>query len=448
MFRKRLLRRDPDLAVDIAEESLRVRRKIQAEFILDHPGYDVSLFVFRQGNAVRNFCQACVPSLYEQRLFGRQPDRRRYLLQAAVFAAIVTSIATAAITTPAYRQRYYSENGLVRTSWFMITQLVIAGVFLLELGIKVVADGWFFTPNGYMRSFWNIFDFLLIATFIGVSVEELIVFAAMGRTGRVLTALRALRLITMSRHMRDAFYKILYGSALGLMAASAIMGLYLVPFAIWGRNLFSGRLYSCNDSTAKGKADCYGEFLNMPVDESLGFLAPRIWTNPNPSGSEWSFDDFRSSLLILFESVSLEGWTDVLASLMNISEEDAQPKLNEQPLNGLFLILFILFGSILIGSSFIRQVQKPAIVLAVAHVPFLSSILITAYSKNNGTAYLTNAQEDWRALQNFLGLQTPPIRPGHREGFRAWCAARAVKKHGWWARCTTSLYVAHILALL
>jgi hypothetical protein len=44
---------------------------------------------------------------------------------------------------------------------------------------------------------------------------------------------------------------------------------------------------------------------------------------------------------------------------MNISEKDVQPKLNNQPLNGLFLILFILFGSILIGSSFIRFVKSP-----------------------------------------------------------------------------------------
>ena len=342
--------------MNITEEAFKIRRKIQAEFILDHPGYDTSLFLFPQGNLVRDFCQACVPCLYEQRLFGRQPDLRRYILQVTVFAAILASIAIAAITTPAYRQEYYSENGLVRTSWFMITQLVIGGIFLTEVTIKVIADGWFFTPNGYMRSFWNIFDFLLIATFIGITIGELIVFAGMGRTARVLTALRALRLITLSRHMRDAFYNILYGSAIGLLAASTIMGLYLVPFAIWGRNLFSGRLYACNDSTASGKADCYGEYISTPVHESLGFLAPRIWTNPSPVGSEWSFDDFRSSLLILFESVSLEGWTDVLASIMNISEKDAQPTMNAQPLNGLFLILFILFGSILIGSSFIRWV--------------------------------------------------------------------------------------------
>jgi hypothetical protein len=135
---------------------------------------------------------------------------------------------------------------------------------------------------------------------------------------------------------------------------------------------------------------------------------------------------------------------------MNInSGKDLQPRLNNQPLNGLFLVLFILFGSILIGSSFIRFVKPESrprrhLLTVIA----LLSILITAYSRNNGTAYLTQAQEDYRALRNFLEMQTPTVRPGRRTGFRAWCLERAIKKHGWWARCTTAIYTAHMLLLL
>ncbi len=71
--------------------------------------------------------------------------------------------------------------------------------------------------------------------------------------------------------------------------------------------IFAGRLYGCNDDTRAGKSDCINEYIASPVDPSLAFLAPRVWDNPNTKASQWNFDDFRSSLLILLETVSLEG---------------------------------------------------------------------------------------------------------------------------------------------
>jgi hypothetical protein len=78
----------------------------------------------------------------------------------------------------------------------------------------------------------------------------------------------------------------------------------------------------------------------------------------------------------------------------------------------------------------------------------LCSVLITAYSKRNGTYDLTTSQEDWRALRAFLRRQTPSTQRVHREGFRGWCAARAIEKKGWWANCTTFLYLIHVIVLL
>lgn len=348
-----LLQQNPAATVDIASEALRIRRKIQTEFILDHPGYDVSLFVFRQSNPIRRFCQACVPSLYEERIFGRKPDKRKYALQLVLFGSVIASIVIAAIATPEYRRKYYEDHGLSRSSWFDMSEIAIGVVFLVEAVIKIIADGFFFTPNGYLRSLWNILDFLVLLSVIVVAATSLIWVGGYGRFTRALTALRALRLITLTHHMRDAFYTVIFSSALGLLQASALMILYLVPFAIWGINLFSGRLYSCNDEDSAGMASCIGEYIATPVDDSLGFLAPRVWVNPDPMGSEWDFDRFRSSLLILFEIVSLEGWTSVLASIMNITNIGEQSKKNASQWNAIFLVLFILFGSILILALFL-----------------------------------------------------------------------------------------------
>lgn len=112
---------------------------------------------------------------------------------------------------------------------------------------------------------------------------------------------------------------------------------------------------SCNDGAENigGRSDCTGEFLHSPIDNSLAFLAPRAWGNPTFDGSKWSFDDFRTSILILFEIVSLEGWTDVMSSAMNIIGQNEQPQTNAQQWNSIFFIIFNLFGGVVILTVFL-----------------------------------------------------------------------------------------------
>jgi hypothetical protein len=259
----------------------------------------------------------------------------------------------AATATPDYRRVYYKEHGLIRSSWFDIAEITIGGIFFVEAAFKIVADGFFFTPNGYLKSLWNFLDFIVLISIVVTTATSLIFIGGLSRFTRALTAMRALKLITLSRHMREAFHLVLLSSALGLIQASTLLVAYLVPFAIWGVNLFSGRLYSCNNPANTGRSECIGEYMARPVDESLGFLVPQVWSNPDPSGSAWNFDSFRASLLILFEIVSLEGWTSVLASVMNIAGDGEQSQVGASQWNAIFLVIFILFGSILILALFL-----------------------------------------------------------------------------------------------
>lgn len=130
-------------------------------------------------------------------------------------------------------------------------------------------------------------------------------------TRSVTQAFRALRLIGLRFQIRDTFYNVLIVGAGRILDASVLAILYIIPFAIWGINVFSGVLYFCNDSSVTTKAECAGEYLqtalvisgaNSQVTDNWSFMAPRIWTNPYV----WTFDTFRGSLLILFEIISLE----------------------------------------------------------------------------------------------------------------------------------------------
>lgn len=126
-------------------------------------------------------------------------------------------------------------------------------------------------------------------------------------------------------------------------------------------NIFARKLASCNDDgdNISGVGDCTGEYLASPIDDSLGFLAPRAWANPSFDGSIWAFDNFRQSILILFEIVSLEGWTDTMSSAMNIVGIGEQPQTNVSQWNAIFFIIFNLFGGVIILTVFLTYVLLP-----------------------------------------------------------------------------------------
>lgn len=123
-------------------------------------------------------------------------------------------------------------------------------------------------------------------------------------------------------------------------------------------NIFSGLLYSCNDDDSTGKPTCIGEYYASPLDDSLPYLVPRVWANPTLDASRWSFDSFRESILILFEIVSLEGWIDVMASVMSITSRDEQPETNNSQWNAIFFVLFNLFGGVIILTLFLRYIER------------------------------------------------------------------------------------------
>jgi hypothetical protein len=290
-------------ALELAQE----RRAVEADFIAQHPSYDRPLWLFRQSWKVRQWGQLCVRPGYGQRVFGKAPVPEYVtLFNGIVLASVVGSIAVAAVSSPVYRQGYFLNHGDLRLTWFNMTEVSLGFIFLIEFAIKVIADGFLFCPNAYLLSIWNGFDFAILLTLVVNIVTALISGSGVSRFTRVLKALRALRLITLLPRIRSTFYHVLILGASKLLDASVLAVLYIIPYAVWGQNLFVGLLFSCNDPSAANKLQCVGEYLSSPAD--WPFLAPRAWINPYV----WSFDSFRNSFLILFEIISLEGWTNVL----------------------------------------------------------------------------------------------------------------------------------------
>lgn len=198
----------------------------------------------------------------------------------------------------------------------------------------------------------------------------------------------------------------------------------MFPFAIYGLNLFNGQLRSCNDLSVTYLADCVGEFPNTPFTWDV--LAPRQASNPY-----YSFDNFGSSLSILFQIVSQEGWTDVMWQAMSSAGRSYQPQNYKSQGNAVFFIIFNLLGAVFVLTLFV-------------------SVFMRNYTEQTGVAFLTADQRSWLELRKLLRQISPSKRPSSKSetGFRGWCYRIAVKKHGRWQRLLTTILFLHLVLLV
>lgn len=200
---------------------------------------------------------------------------------------------------------------------------------------------------------------------------------------------------------------------------------FLIPFAIYGVNLFNGKMVECNDDNISGSLDaCVGEYFSSPYNWDV--LAPRVASNPF-----YDFDNFGNSLFILFQIVSQEGWTDALQSSMSITGVGMQPESFNQAENGMFFVVFNLLGSVFVLTLFV-------------------SVFMRNYTEQTGVAFLTAEQRSWLELRKHL-RQISPSKRSLNDQSRRWkmrCYRIAVKKHGPWARCVTTMLLFHLLLLV
>lgn len=346
----------PDPGADEKHEALYEEEAQRADFIDAHPTYDRTFWFLSNENPIRLLCQKLVSPGNGTRLYGAKPSQiAEPLFKLVIILAVIGGIVVAAMSSPMYRRRYYQQHGLVHDTWFDLADIVFGGILVIEFLIKIIADGFVFTPNAYLLSVWNVIDFGILIALLVNMITTIVVVGGVSRVTRSLRAFRALRLITFFPWMRETFYSVLFAGAKSLFEAALLAFLYMVPYAIWGVNLFSGLMFTCNDSNgSSGKSTCINEFISQPIDGvDLGFLAPRAWDKPSPS-TTFSFDNFGDSLLILFEVVSFEGWIDVMTFAMDLTGQNNQPQTNQAQQNSIFFVTYDLLGAVIILTLFVR----------------------------------------------------------------------------------------------
>jgi len=404
------------------------RKKAQREYLRSHPNYNVSLFMFRPHNPIRTICQRIVgPGRGGDRIEGVAPSVPIwYAFSAFLYAAIIAMVLLACVTTPLYQREYFLKHTFSVKNWFVWVDMGFAILFTVEALIKVIADGAFWTPNAYFRGSWGFIDGVVLTTLwvnVGTSfLNE----GQITRTVGAFKALRALRLLNVSDSARDHFHSLIVRGWWKLFSAAFVSLSLLIPFAIYGLNLFVGRMQSCNDgnSNITNLNDCVGEFDNSPFGWQV--LSPRQAANPY-----YDFDNFGNSLFILFQIVSQEGWTDVLWTGMSITGTFTQPEPYAARGNAVYFIAFNLLGAVFVLTLFV-------------------SVFMRNYTEQTGVAFLTTDQRSWLELRKLLRQVSPSKRPSstkQRETWEEWCYRRAVRKTGRWQRFITGLLILHLLLL-
>ncbi|KKK17638.1 hypothetical protein P175DRAFT_0431647 [Aspergillus ochraceoroseus IBT 24754] len=399
------------------------RKRAQREYLIRHPNYNKSLFIFKPDNPIRRFCQRMVgPGRGIQRVEGVDPYKPVwYTFSAFIYAAIVAMVLLACITTPIYQNKNFQTD----RDWFTYTDLGFAVLFSIEALIKVIADGFFWTPNAYFRGSWGFIDGVVLITLWINVFSSLLINRAVSRAIGAFKALRALRLLNVSDSAKNTFHSVIILGGWKVIAAALVSMSFLVPFAIYGVTLFSGQLVQCNDGNVVGSLNaCVDEFMSSPFNWNV--LAPRVADNPY-----YDFDNFRDSLFILFQIVSQEGWIDVQESVMSITGIGQQPQDYSAPANGLFFIVFNLLGAVFVLTLFV-------------------SVFMRNYTEQTGVAFLTAEQRSWLELRKLLRQVSPSKRRSSEgsSGWKQWCYRVGYKKHGRWARFVTAILVLHLLLLV
>ncbi|ORX90883.1 hypothetical protein K493DRAFT_229408, partial [Basidiobolus meristosporus CBS 931.73] len=411
------------------------REAILNDFMTAHPTYDTSLFIFKRNNPIRRFCKVLVgnsdPSI---ETFSFSHFTWSHLFNGFILICVIVSVVFAALNTPfAQRERLLRKFGRLEIipihhrdiDMFFIVDIIITIIFTLEFLIRVIADGFLFTPDAYWKSVWNRVDFsVLITLYITLAINPKEP-TGIPRTLRAAKGFRALRIASYFSAVREVFYGTLYSGLPRIIDAVLLSLCFILPFSIYGLNLFAGLMYSCNDTAPNilTRGDCKGLYF----DATIKMWKPRVWSNPDG----FNFDSFRSSLLVLFEIVSNEGWVDVMLTTMKVKGYNIQPEDRYSWYNAIFFMLYNIVGAVFVLTLFV-------------------AVIIENFNTRNGTAFLTAEQRRWIDMKNQLKQIKPSIRPLYppRDTIRQWCYKKAIEKNGFLFRFVVGVTIFDALLLV
>jgi hypothetical protein len=208
-------------------------------------------------------------------------------------------------------------------------ELVFVCIFGLEVIIKALALSF----AGYWKSNWNILDlFVWLSMVFGLTFSTGESF----QIARLLRILRPLKTIKSVPEMRIMVIALL-SSFRHLLDVLALFSFLLLIFGIIGVQTFGGQLtQTCFDERLGYESD---PVRLCSFDKGVGFqcLDSQYCANTitNPVHGTVGFDNILIGWLTVFQALTLEGWSDIMYSTMDVGHE----------FSFFYFVSLILFGS-------------------------------------------------------------------------------------------------------
>ena len=169
-------------------------------------------------------------------------------------------------------------------------------VFTVEMGVRIVAFGFYQEDTAFLRGGWNRLDFaIVVVSWVDYLASALEIKFL--RTLRLLRALRALRMFNRIPGLRVLIDSLLE-SVKALSATFTVTVIIFVSYAILGVTAFKGRFHRCTDGVGVSGIDtCVGTYVQG------GTLQSNMWVRPHNN-----FDNVANGMFTLFTVSTSNDW--------------------------------------------------------------------------------------------------------------------------------------------
>ncbi|XP_058615169.1 voltage-dependent N-type calcium channel subunit alpha-1B isoform X8 [Onychostoma macrolepis] len=187
------------------------------------------------------------------------------------------------------------------------TEPYFIGIFCFEAGIKIIALGFVFHKDSYLRNGWNVMDFVVVLTGILTTVGSQFDL----RTLRAVRVLRPLKLVSGIPSLQVVLKSIMK-AMVPLLQIGLLLFFAIVMFAIIGVEFYMGKFhFTCFKEDTGERVGDYPCGAERPSRECPnGTVCRGYWTGPNFGIT--NFDNILFAILTVFQCITMEGWTDVL----------------------------------------------------------------------------------------------------------------------------------------
>jgi hypothetical protein len=272
---------------------------------------------------------------------------------------------------------------------FNIIDNIFTVLFTLECILKVIRNGFFVSKTSYLRDPWSLLDFVIVVSSLvdwGLESVKLPILKVL----RLLRTLRPLRFISKNPSMKIVVNALLE-SLVALLNVMIVIGMVWVMFAILGSNLMQGKMGYCAVDS-EPNFNPYGVSKQACLETFKGTWRLR----------DSNFENVGEGVVTLYVLSTLEGWPNILGWAMDADDETLGPVFNNSITNGLFIVVFILFGSLFLMNLFV----------GVIFVQFSEE---QRKEKLSRFSMVTDDQMRWIMIQDLLETATPTfdvmIRP-------------------------------------